>query len=160
MEQVKVAASTRVSWTEGLGAFRIAGGMPALLLFLVFVSGVAFGKNKASSHVVNRQYVEALAAANRFLHAWQTQDHEAGLLILTDAAKRSASENRLEKIFSHPSDVVEAYEIGRGKKTGAGRYVFPVTLFEVVDGRKLHPRYAQVVVVQTGKDDWAIDKLP
>jgi hypothetical protein len=24
----------------------------------------------------------------------------------------------------------------------------------------VHPRFSQIVVVNTGKDDWAIDKLP
>ena len=40
--------------------------------------------------------------------------------------------------------------------------MFPVTLFEVVDGRKVRPRYSQVVVIRTGtgEADWAIDRLP
>jgi len=160
MDVVKAGASACVL---GRDAFRVAGGTRALhvfLLCLLFVSGTAAGKSKASSPVVNREYVDALAAANRFLHAWQTQDQEAGVLMLTDAAKRSSSENGLEKFFSKPSNVVEAYEIGRAKQLGAGRYIFPVTLFAIVKGRKLHPRYSRVIVVRTGKDDWAIDKLP
>ena len=159
MELVKAGASARVTRTD---AFQVAGGMPALLflLFLLFVSGAAASKGKTSPHVLSREYVEALAAANQFLHAWQSQDHEGGLLMLSDEAKRRASEDRLEKFFSKSSNIVEAYEIGRAKILRAGRYVFPVTLFDVVDGRKVHPRYSQVVVIKTGKDDWAIDRLP
>ena len=37
-----------------------------------------------SATTTDRDYVSALSAANRFLQAWQTQDHEAGLLLLTD----------------------------------------------------------------------------
>ena len=98
MELVKAGASARV---KRMDAFQVAGGTPALLfcLFLLFVSGAAAGKGKTSSHVLSREYVEALAAANRFLHAWQSQDHEGGLLMLTDEAKRRASEDRLQKFF-------------------------------------------------------------
>ena len=42
----------------------------------------------------------ALAAANRFLQAWQNQDRETGLLMLTDDAKQASSEDRLEAFFS------------------------------------------------------------
>jgi hypothetical protein len=161
MELVKAGASAHVKRTD---TFQFAGATPALLflLFLVFVSGTAAGKNKTSSHVLSREYVEALAAANRFLRAWQTQDHEGGLLMLTDGAKRHVSEDGLEKFFSKSSNVIEAYEIGHAKTLKARRYTFPVTLFEVVDGRKVRPRYSQVVVIRTGtgEDDWAIDRLP
>jgi hypothetical protein len=35
-------------------------------------------------------------------------------------------------------------------------------LWQIVPGksRKPRPRFSDVVVVRTGKDDWAIDKLP
>ncbi len=39
-------------------------------------------------------YVSALAAANRFLQAWQNQDHETGLIMLTDDAKEHSSADR------------------------------------------------------------------
>ena len=161
MELVNSGTSDHVRRTD---AFQFAAGTPALLfvLFLLFVSGTAAGKSKISSHVLGRDYVEALAAANRFLHAWQSHDHEGGLLMLSDEAKRHVSEDRLEKFFSKPSNVVEAYEIGHAKTLKARRYTFPVTLFEVVDSRKVRPRYSQIVVTRTstGEDDWAIDRLP
>ena len=45
-------------------------------------------------------YISALSAANRFLQAWQNQDHETGLLMLTDDAKQHSSEEGLEAFFS------------------------------------------------------------
>jgi hypothetical protein len=137
-------------------------GLLVLLLLLAFVSGTASGKSKASSHVTSREYVGALAAANRFLHAWQSQDQEGGLLMLSDQAKRHVSEDRLENFFSKPSNIIEAYEIGHAKKLKVRQYTFPIALFEVVDGRKVRLRYSHVVVIRTGtgEDDWAIDKLP
>ena len=105
-------------------------------------------------------YASALAAANRFLQAWQNQDHETGLLMLTDIAKQNSSEDRLEIFFSSGRDA--AYEIARGKKLKAGRYAFPVALFVSVTStaNAARPQKSEIVVVRAGKDEWAIDKLP
>jgi hypothetical protein len=111
---------------------------------------------------VDPGYISALAAANRFLQAWQTQDHEIGLLMLTDAAKQQITEGRLRTLFSPGPSVQQAFEIHRGKRLKDGRYSFPVVLFEVIPvvRRSHHPRSSQIVVIRTGTDDWAIDKLP
>ena len=105
-------------------------------------------------------YASALAAANRFLQAWQNQDHEAGLLMLTDVAKQHSSEDRLEIFFSSGRDA--AYEIARGRKLKAGRYAFPVALFASGAGiaNAARPQKSEIVVVLAGKDEWAVDKLP
>jgi hypothetical protein len=105
-------------------------------------------------------YTSALATANRFLQAWQNQDHETGLLMLTDTAKQNSSEDRLEIFFSSGHDA--AYEIARGKKLKAGSYAFPVALFTSVTGaaNAARPQKSEIVVVRAGKDEWAIDKLP
>jgi hypothetical protein len=105
-------------------------------------------------------YASALATANRFLQAWQNQDHETGLLMLTDTAKQKSSEDRLEIFFSSGHDA--AYEIARGKKLKAGCYAFPVALFVSVTGtaNAARPQKSEIVVVRAGKDEWAIDKLP
>ena len=121
----------------------------------------AKSKHPSTASLLDREYVAALASANRFLAAWQTQDHEAGIILLTDAAKHQISEDRLQAFFAPGSQIQEGYEISRGKKLAAGRYAFPVALFEVgPDHKWMHPRFSQIVVVNTGKDDWAIDKLP
>jgi hypothetical protein len=119
-------------------------------------------KPKTAPMASDPEYVAALAAANRFLHAWQVQDHETGVLMLTDAAKRQTSEDHLERFFSPAQSTEEGFEITRGKKLTNGRYAFPVALWQTALGkdRKLHPRYSEIVVVRTGKDEWAIDKLP
>jgi hypothetical protein len=118
-------------------------------------------KTKAST--LDRDYVSALAAANNFLYAWLTQDRETGLLMLTDAAKRHSSEDHLQTFLSPDVASEHAYEIGRGKKLSAGRYAFPVALFERAPGKSgkgIHPRLSQIIVIRTGHNDWAIDKLP
>jgi hypothetical protein len=112
-----------------------------------------------ASHVADRDYLSALARANQFLHAWQIQDREAGLEMVSDDAKRAISENRLETFLSPGPEA--AFEISRGKKLQSGRYAFPVALFGIrEDGKTIHLRSYQLIVVKTGKDDWAIDRLP
>jgi len=115
-------------------------------------------KTKASGgSSYDADYVSALAAADRFFHAWQNHDQETGLLLLSDTAKRHSSPEHLESFFG-PSE--PAYEITRGKKMRSGRYNFAVALFESSSRRRASRRYSEIVVVRTGKNDWAIDKLP
>ena len=101
-------------------------------------------------------YVLALGTANRFLHAWQTGDLETGMVLLSDYARRSNNAGALEELFSGGSD--RAYEINRGKGH-RGRYRFPVVLVTTT-GSRLHRSFSEIVVVDTGKNDWAVDKLP
>jgi hypothetical protein len=102
-------------------------------------------------------YVAALAAADHFLQAWQSGDVENGMVLLSSHAKQSATSDAVEKFFSNPGP--SAYEIGRGKLRKRGRYEFPVVL---VGNSKNHPRrrFCSLVMVNTGKNEWAVDKLP
>jgi hypothetical protein len=136
---------------------------PLIVLSLALqASTVSIAKTKhpPTLPVSDPGYASALAAANRFLQAWQNQDHETGLLMLTDFAKQNSSEDRMETFFSSGHDA--AYEIARGKKLKAGRYTFPVALFVSGAGttKSAHPQKSAIVVVHAGKDEWAIDKLP
>jgi len=97
-----------------------------------------------------------LAAANRFLHAWQTQDHETGIIMLTDSARQQTSPELLQIFFSPGAQA--AYEIAHGRRTNSGEYVFPVVLFGVSD--KSRPYFSKIVVIRAGKDDWAINRVP
>jgi hypothetical protein len=147
-------------------ARRLSGrhfAFPLIALSLALqASTVSIAKTKHSppSPAPDPGYASALAAANRFLQAWQNQDHEAGLLMLTDVAKQHSSEDRLEIFFSSGRDA--AYEIARGRKLKAGRYAFPVALFASGAGiaNAARPQKSEIVVVRAGKDEWAIDKLP
>jgi len=113
---------------------------------------------KSASNSRDSDYVSALATADRFLSVWRAEDRENGLVMLTNAAKQGKSEDQLGEFFSPGDDA--AFEIGQGKKLREGRYSFPVTLLEVTSGRRVHPRVWQMVVVRSGKDDWAVDRLP
>jgi hypothetical protein len=118
-------------------------------------------RTAAASSIADQEYVSALGGANNFLHAWQSQDHETSLLMLTEAAKRNLSEDRLQDFFSPGSSTQRSYEISRGKKLAAGRFEFPVALFEINSAHKwTHPRFSQIVMLKTGKEEWSVDKLP
>lgn len=149
-------------------SFKVA--LASRRLLILAVTGLAFVlggnasaakvKPKAASSALDPDYVSALATANHFLHAWQIQDHETGVLLLTDAAKQHTSEDHLDAFFSLGESSEESFEITRGKKLGDGRYRFPIALWQTVPGKKPRPRFSEIVVVRTGKDEWAIDKLP
>jgi hypothetical protein len=135
----------------------------SILLLSVSLSVSLSGKTRNSgASPVDRNYVVALSAADRFLHAWQTDDEEAGLLMLTDRLKQHSSEDVVHQFFSvHPARA--SYEIGRGRKLSSGRYEFPVVLFQSASQngpRWMHPQSSALILVKSGKSDWAIDKLP
>jgi hypothetical protein len=102
-------------------------------------------------------YSEALAAANRFLHAWQTQDHEAGIMMLSDAARQQVSPEKLQDFFAPAANA--AFEIQRGRKLAAGAYSFPVVLFGLA-GAHDRAHSSKIAISKVGKDDWAVEKLP
>ena len=131
-----------------------------LSLGLLVPLAAAKAKTKAW---VDSDYVLALGTANDFLRAWQTQDREAGILLLTDRLKQRTSEDALVNFFSCMAGTSQSFEIARGKKVAPGRYRFPVSLFQkpANSGAKwLRPPISSLVVVRTGGGEWSIDKLP
>jgi len=103
-------------------------------------------------------YVPALAAADHFLQAWQSGDAENGMALLTKHAKEGATTDGVDKFFSNSAG--SAYEIGRGKLLKRGRYEFPVVLVSAGKNNHTRRRFSSIVIVDTGKNDWAVDKLP
>jgi hypothetical protein len=112
---------------------------------------------KGGAPTIDPQYGPALAAANRFLHAWQTQDHETGIMMLTDGAREHASRDQMQEFFSAGPEA--AFEIRRGRRMNEGEYSFPVVLFDASSSTN-HPHACRIVIVKAGKDDWAVDRLP
>jgi hypothetical protein len=104
-------------------------------------------------------YLPALAAADHLLQAWQSGDVESGMALLTTHVKETATTDSVEKFFTGQGPA--AYEIEPGKIVKHGRYEFPVVLV-TGDSRKPHfrRRFSSIVVVNTGNNDWAVDKLP
>jgi len=127
-------------------------------LLLVTFAVPSSGKSKAAPPV-DPDYIYALATANHFLHAWQTQDQETAILLLSDRLKQRTSESLLDALLSSNISKPQSFEIGRGKKLAPGRYQFPIALFQAKT-KWTHPQTAALVVVKNGNNDWAIDRLP
>jgi hypothetical protein len=138
----------------------LRGAAFLLLWFLLLPLPLPAKAKTRKAPLPDGDYIAALAAANQFLHAWQAQDHEAGLVMLADEAKHATSEDRLQNFFSPVSGTRQAFEIGRGKKLKPGRYSFPVTLLQTSPGHAPQRRFSHIIVTRAGKDDWAVDKLP
>jgi hypothetical protein len=129
-----------------------------VLLWCLACSSLFARVSKSSlSRAVDPTYSSALAAANRFLHAWQTQDHETGIMMLTDSARQQTSPELLQSFFSPGPQA--AFEIEHGKRIGRDEYAFAVVLFGA-SSSSARPHYCKIVVARVGKDDWAINKLP
>jgi hypothetical protein len=127
-----------------------------VLCVLLLLSPVA-AKTRASA--LDPGYVPALAAADHFLQAWQSGDVESGTALLSSHAKEAVTTEGVETFFSEP--VSGAYEIERGKLLKRGRYEFPVVLVtETTKGTRPRRHFSSIIVVNTGNNDWAVDKLP
>jgi hypothetical protein len=130
--------------------------MVCMSLWLLPSASTAKPRTQAA---LNPEYVAALSAADRFLQAWQSNDTENGVALLTSGAKNVATTDGIDRFFSNPAP--SAYEIGRGKLVKQGRYEFPVVLvLSASDRSRVRRRFSTVVMVNTGSNDWAVDKLP
>jgi hypothetical protein len=134
-------------------------------LFLSFspvFAGSLLARAKGEFVARDPDYIFALSAANRFLYAWQVNDQETGILMLTDRMKQRTREEALSTFFSSTAVGSQSFEIGRGRRLAPGRYKFPVTLFQRLasPGKPTTPRTSVLIVVHAGRDDWAIDRLP
>jgi hypothetical protein len=101
-------------------------------------------------------YVFALAAASHFLHAWQTGDMENGMVLLSDGIRHTQNADKLEQFFSTGTE--RAFEISRGHGH-SGLYSFPVVLVTLRSSHVTR-KASEITLVETGKNDWVVDKLP
>src|SRR5689334_20604986 len=95
-----------------------------IVCVLTFPVSLFARPSQTHARPLDPEYSSALAAANRFLHAWETQDHETAIMMLSDVARQESSPQLLQAFFSPQTQT--AYEISRGRKTGGGQYSFPV----------------------------------
>ncbi len=109
------------------------------------------------SDSLDPSYVFALGAANHFLHAWQTGDLENGTVMLSDGIRHSQNADKLEQFFSGGTE--RSFEIARGHGH-KGRYSFPVVLVTPRGSSHVRRKFSEIILVETGKNDWAVDKLP
>ncbi len=75
---------------------------------------------------------------------------------LSDGVRHSQNADRLEEFFSRGAN--RAFEISRGHGH-PGRYSFPVVLL-TLRGAHITRRSSEIILVETGKNDWVVDRLP
>ena len=134
--------------------------VPFLILCLL-IPLLSLEAKSPSPVPLDSSYVPALAAADRFLQAWQAGDIENGMVLLSTHAKESVTAETVEAFFSNPAP--SAYELTRGKLLKRDCYEFPVVLISSGNGSKnsrMRRRFSSIVVVNAGNNDWAVDKLP
>jgi len=137
---------------------RVAAYLSLLTVFLTtLVWAGSKGHPAKQENPSDPGYVFALAAANHFLHAWQTGDVENGMVQLSDGIRHSQNADKLEQFFSNATN--RAFEITRGHGH-QGRYSFPVVLVTTRESSHITRKFSEITLVETGKNDWVVDKLP
>jgi|SRR5271157_4981179 len=140
-------------------AMRLAVAYLTLLILCLTLLVAPLAAKNRPVPALDASYVAALAAADHFLQAWQSGDAESGTVLLSSHARDTATTDGVEKFFSNP--VPAAYEIGRGKLLKRGRYEFPVVLVTgAAKDVRARRRFSSIIVVNTGDNEWAVDKLP
>jgi hypothetical protein len=144
----------------GLARGKIPAAISVLLLLSLPLAIPGWARShsqpKHSAAPSDPAYVYALAAANRFLHAWQAGDLENGMILLSDGIRHSQNADKLEEFFSAQTE--RAFEIAAGHGN-RGRYNFPIVLV-TRQAARLTRRSSEITVVNIGKNDWVVDKLP
>jgi hypothetical protein len=130
--------------------------LSTILVLSLFAVAYARTAHRSTHSSPDPLYSSALAAANRFLHAWQDQDHETGIVMLADSARQNASPELLQVFFSPGSDA--AYEIAHGQRLKQGEYAFPVVLFGT--SKNSRTRYCKLLMIRAGNNEWAVERLP
>jgi hypothetical protein len=102
-------------------------------------------------------YIRALAAADRFLQAWQSEDVETGTVLLSSHVKDKINRDELDRLFTNSAP--GAYEIEHGKLLHRGCYEFPIVLLNG-SPKKMQRHFSNIIMLNTGHNDWAVDKLP
>jgi hypothetical protein len=129
------------------------------IVLTFFVSAVASAKkHKTAMQPTDSNYIAALAAANHFLATWQDNDQAAAMPWITNRAKQQSTEEGVDKLFSGSS--TRAFEISRGRLVRQGRYQFSIVLLQNDDSGHARRRFAELIIANTGNNDWAVDRLP
>jgi len=138
-------------------AFRLVC-LIAIAVALSMPSSAWAKKHKAPVQPTDSNYIAGLATANHFLAAWQSNDQAAAMPFITNRAKQQSTEEGIDKLFSGSS--TRAFEITHGRALRQGRYQFSIVLLQTDDSGHTRRRFAEIVITNTGKNDWAVDKLP
>ena len=77
-------------------------------------------------------------------------------MMMSDHARQLVSPEQVQQFFS--PDANAAFEIEHGTRRKSGAYAFPVVLFGASPAHRVH--FGEIVIVRSGKNDWAVERLP
>jgi len=137
---------------------RIGSYLFAIALTFLVPPVASAKKHKAALQPTDSNYIAALATANRFLATWQDNDQAGAMPWITNRAKQQSTEEGVDKLFSGSS--TRAFEISRGRLMRQGRYHFSIVLLQNDDSGHTRRRFTELIITNTGNNDWAVDKLP
>ena len=78
------------------------------------------------------------------------------MILLSDRIRHSLNPDTLEQLFSNGTD--RGFELSRGHGH-PGRYSFPVVLV-TSRSSKITRKSSEIILIETGKNDWVVDRLP
>jgi hypothetical protein len=119
--------------------------------------------DRSATKIVDRNYILALSATNRFLNAWRMRDQDAGLSMLSGRVKQQPLDNLRSYISGLSSPHHEAFEIFNGRSLPGGRFAFDVRLYEYYkdqDDSAEVPKPSRIVLVKNSAQEWLVDELP
>ena len=131
-----------------------------LTLSLVLLPSLLIAKGKPKRQTVtapDAASVAALATANHFLRAWQTGDLETGLLFSLTPRAMVRMKTTCAVIFQPRCFAPSKFTAANNCAPAAA---FPVVLLETTNPSRAKRRYSEIIVINTGSNDWAVDKLP
>jgi len=100
----------------------------ARVLLLLTIAAPLTARTRAAParSAVDQEYIAALATANRFLQAWQSQDQETGILLLSDKVKGHTAEEHLQSFFSRADNAQELTKSAGGENSKQAGTFFPL----------------------------------
>lgn len=144
------------------------------LSMLIFQSNTYAFENIEKAHIsfkytegrdIDGNYVFALNAVDRFLHAWLMRDYKQGVKCITKKLKERVSKQELKRFFTGTSNPYHvAYEVVGWKYINDDEIRFNVWLYEYIEGESFspirHPEPFYIEAVRVGDEKWLIDTLP
>ena len=81
--------------------------------------------------------------------------------LMSKRLRTEAEETWLRQFMSGLSNPHhQAFEIGRGRRISANRYLFPVVLYEHYTGETSGDRFQGTLEVVNDQGKWVVDRLP
>jgi hypothetical protein len=100
----------------------------ALVLLLLTIAAPLTARTRAAParSAVDQEYIAALATANRFLQAWQSQDQETGILLLSDKVKGQTAESTCNRSSHVPTTRKRLTKSAAGENSKQAGTFFPL----------------------------------